>query len=171
VVRTSIDNLDVGDWIEVGGHAGEIKENGLLTTTLYAIDLANGVYRHTGRRISFPNSVFLSEPVQQVPKLTFILHSFQITLATLERIDEQSSAAKTALQDLTEPFAKEASDEAAKAKKRLDSDFTDGGSTVELATNDTGQPRLKVRVFCPVEKAGEIEQAMIIKVLTPAKGP
>src|SRR5690606_40468226 len=57
----------IGDWVEIGGHSGQVIDEMLLVTQLQEIEPRE--YRYTGRVINVPNALLLTQPV--------INHSFR----------------------------------------------------------------------------------------------
>ncbi|QVL56074.1 MAG: mechanosensitive ion channel family protein [Simkaniaceae bacterium] len=63
VVRFRGKLFDIGDRIEVGEVRGDVIDTTLLSTTVEEVGRGASNHLYTGRRISFSNSIFLSQPV------------------------------------------------------------------------------------------------------------
>ena len=63
VVRFRGKFFDIGDRIEVGEVRGDVIDTTLLSTTVEEVGRGASNHLYTGRRISFSNSIFLSQPV------------------------------------------------------------------------------------------------------------
>ncbi len=165
VVRTSLDNTDIGDWVEIDGIAGEVAQNALLTTTFYVLDLKDGSYGYSGRKLTVPNSLFLTTKVFHVPKGAFVLHGFKITFENLLHLRERIAIIKQALADATAPFAGKIAEEAAAFAKRNEADIGDGGYGIHMTTSDLGKPMLHISLLCPAKEANRVQQYVTETVL------
>lgn len=76
--KMSVRPFDIGDRIEVKGIKGDVVEHNLLSTTVYEIGPGREVHQYTGKSITFPNSVLLSEPLIREAKNRFVLHTFTV---------------------------------------------------------------------------------------------
>jgi len=63
VVRFRGKLFDIGDRIEIGEVRGDVIDTTLLSTTVEEVGRGASNHLYTGRRISFSNSIFLSQPV------------------------------------------------------------------------------------------------------------
>ncbi len=109
--RMSSNAFQVGDRINVGNIRGDVIDPGLLSTTV--LEVAQG-HQRTGRTISIPNSLFLTEPILN-ESLTgeFMLHLMKIPadrdsdLADLERkvLAAANQACADFINDVRRPIA------------------------------------------------------------------
>lgn len=111
VYRLSSNAFQVGDRINVGGIRGDVIDPGILSTTV--LEVGQG-HQRTGRTISIPNSLFMTEPVLN-ESLTgeYMLHLLTIPvdrdadLAALEvlALDAANEACKDFIDDVRRPIA------------------------------------------------------------------
>ena len=111
VYRLSSNAFQVGDRINVGGIRGDVIEPGLLSTTVLEVGAG---HQRTGRTISIPNSMFMTEPVLN-ESLTgeYMLHLLTIPvdrgadLAKVERraLRAANDACRDFIDDVRRPIA------------------------------------------------------------------
>jgi small-conductance mechanosensitive channel len=111
VYRLSSNAFQVGDRINVGGIRGDVIDPGFLSTTV--LEVAQG-HQRTGRTISIPNSLFMTEPVLN-ESLTgeYMLHLLTIPvdrsadLAAIERraLRAANDACADFIDDVRRPIA------------------------------------------------------------------
>jgi hypothetical protein len=63
VVRHASNSYSLGDHIEVGNIRGRVVDIGLLSTTVMEIGPQHNAHQMTGRALTFPNSLLLSNAV------------------------------------------------------------------------------------------------------------
>lgn len=163
-VRTSIDTVDIGDWVSISGLEGEVTENALLTTTIMCVDLHGGTYEYTGRQVAIPNSLFLTTPVHLVPRNDFVQHSFAITVAPLVDAHALIKKAKEFIDQESKSFTAEAAKAAKKINVNTVSDFPNPAPLVTLSTTEAGNQVIKVRWFCPLTEACRLEQNLRLAI-------
>ena len=111
VYRLSSNAFQIGDRINVGAIRGDVIDPGLLSTTV--LEVGKG-HQRTGRTISIPNSLFMTEPVLN-ESLTgeFMLHLLTIPvdrdadLAAIERraLRAANDACADFIDDVRRPIA------------------------------------------------------------------
>lgn len=77
-VRANSRAFSIGDRIQVGSIRGEVIDATLMTTTVLEV---GRTHVRTGRTISIPNGVFLTEPViNETRNHKYVLHTFVISV-------------------------------------------------------------------------------------------
>jgi len=156
--------FSVGDWIEVGGHSGEVIEESLFSTTLQEVDPRD--YELTGRAIWLPNSLFLSQPVvNQNFRKRFIFHQF--TLHWEPVIDAEAAAGRirAAVDAKAAEFADLAHRYAKVIEKSWGAHFRSPEPRVRVRVTELAKLAFEVSLFCPREKAAEVEDAAVRAML------
>ena len=132
------------------------------------VDLKGGTYDYTGRQVSIPNSLFLTAPVHQIPRNEFILHCFGITLEPSIDTPALMAVAKEFIENASVPFIESAKEAAKSIKVKTVTDFPNPEPVVSLTTTDIGKQIIRVRWFCPLEKASQLEQELRTILITEA---
>ncbi len=150
----------IGDWISIGERFGEVIECNFLTTTIQEIE--SRYYTSTGRTITIPNSVFLS---QSVVNQNFIrryrFHRFAITIEPdAFPMDAQEKLLKR-IESITEPFLETARRYNSMLEKRTGIDIPDANATVDFSTSDLAKIVTTICIFCPTEEIAMLEKAMM----------
>jgi small-conductance mechanosensitive channel len=156
--------FSVGDWIEVGGHSGEVIEESLFSTTLQEVDPRD--YELTGRAIWLPNSLFLSQPVVNHNfRKRFIFHQFTLywepvidAEAAAERIRAAVDAKAAEFADLAHRYAKV-------IEKSWGAHFRSPEPGVRIRVTELAKLAFEVSLFCPRDKAAAIEDAAVLAML------
>lgn len=78
VLRAASNSYSIGDRIEIAGHRGDVIDFGLFSTTILEV---GQVHRRTGRAVTIPNSVLLTQAViNESFTDEYVLHSFELPL-------------------------------------------------------------------------------------------
>src|SRR5690625_4030932 len=97
--------FDIGDWVEIGGHAGEIIDATMLGTTLQEIEPRE--YRYSGRTVTVPNSHLLTQPViNHNFRKRFLQHEFTLWTPSGADVSRIGTAIERALAAEAEEFSK-----------------------------------------------------------------
>jgi small-conductance mechanosensitive channel len=147
----------IGDWVEIGGHSGEVIDETLFVTVLQEIEKRE--YRYTGRTIAVPNStLFTQSVINHNFRKRFLEHEFTLYVpadAPAARIAEAITAALNAEFETFEAVARRY---AAVIEKRAGLRLPDVAPTVRIETNIYGNIGFRCALFCPRDRAAEVEQ-------------
>lgn len=81
-LRASGGSFRVGDRIEVVGIRGDVLDIGPLTTAVLEVGPGQSIHQRTGRKITLPNSVFLTNAVtNETMSDEFVLHVLRVPVA------------------------------------------------------------------------------------------
>jgi small-conductance mechanosensitive channel len=155
----------IGDWVEIGGHSGEVIDETLFVTQLQEIEKRE--YRYTGRTVAVPNSMLLTQPViNHNFRKRFLEHEFTLHApADAPALSIRDAIAK-ALDAEFATFDTVARRYAAVIEKRAGVRLPDVAPTVRIETNIYGILGFRCALFCPRERAGDIEQVAARAMLT-----
>ena len=148
----------IGDWVEIGGHSGEVIDETLFVTQLQEIEKRE--YRYTGRTIAVPNSHLLTQPViNHHFRKRFLEHEFTLYTATDAPALAIRDAITAALEAEFAEFETVARRYAGVIEKRTGLELPDVAPTVRIETNIYGNIGFRCALFCPRERAAGIEQS------------
>jgi small-conductance mechanosensitive channel len=165
VWRSAARPFSIGDWVEIGGHSGEVIDETLLVTDLQEIDRAE--FRYTGRTIAVPNAMLLSAPVVNHNfRKNFILHEFTIHSEPNPKAAEVRDAVTAALTQAMASFGETARRYAGVIERRAGVKLPDTAPAVRLGTNEFGKIAYRVAIFCPRERVVEMEQIAMLAWLS-----
>lgn len=166
VLRATGNVFSIGDRIEIGNHRGDVIDYTVLTTTILEIGPGRSFHMHTGRTITFPNSILLTTPVVNESSMEqYLVHVFSVPL----RADEDWRRAERVLLEAAMAECGPFLEEARRHMERLEE--THGFSSpspyprVAVQIADPGTVNLLVRVPAPVGRQGRVEQAILRRFL------
>ena len=156
LVRGVSGSFSSGDWIEIGPHSGEVTDQNLVTTTLMEIDPADMSY--TGRSVTAPNSLFLTTPViNHRHRKRFVHHEFVIHSEPLPNPMAARGAILAGLETASAEFREVADRYAQFIEHRMALHLPGVAPEVRMRTTEFGKFRFEARLFCPRERAAEME--------------
>lgn len=145
-----------GDWIEVGPHSGEVAEQTLVSTTLLEIDPVH--FTTTGRTVTAPNSLFLTTPViNHRHRRNFVHHEFVIWAEPFPDPAAGRAAILRGLETAAAEFRDIAERYASFIEHRMSLKLPPTAPEVHLRSTEFGKYRFECRLFCPRERAVEME--------------
>jgi small-conductance mechanosensitive channel len=148
----------IGDWVEIGGHSGEVIDETMFVTQLQEIEKRE--YRYTGRTIAVPNSHLLTQPViNHHFRKRFLEHEFTLYTTADAPALAMRDAITAALDAEFAQFETVARRYGAVIEKRTGLELPDVAPTVRIETNVYGNIGFRCALFCPRERAAEIEQS------------
>ena len=166
--RISANAFEVGDRINIAGIRGDVIDTGLLGTLV--LEVAQG-HQRTGRTISIPNSLFMTEPVLNESLAgEYMLHLMTIPvdrdadLAAIER------TALTAAQEACAEFLDDVRRPMASRYRRhgLTPPIVDPRITYQVVDKNT--VNILLRIPTPIRLERHVEQRVLRAVLNVPKG-
>ena len=166
--RISANAFEVGDRINIAGIRGDVIDTGLLGTLV--LEVAQG-HQRTGRTISIPNSLFMTEPVLNESLASeYMLHLMTIPvdrgadLAAIERkaLTAAQEACAGFLDDVRRPIA------ARYRRHGLTPPIVDPRITYQVVDKTT--VNLLLRIPTPIRLERQVEQHVLRAVLDVPEG-
>lgn len=147
----------IGDWVQVGEYAGEVSATDWIKMTILEVDLKR--YQYTGKTLYIPNNTLISSPIKNLNFLRrYVTHHFTITRD--EDINPYvfiDTLRKKALEKCAD-FHDVAARYNQIIERRLDVKIQGPEPTLEVGTNDVGHTQIRCTIFCPTDRALDIEQ-------------
>lgn len=158
IVRSTSGSFAAGDWIEVSGHSGEVGEYSLVSTSLLEFNADRMEY--TGRLITIPNSLFLSNVVVNHEfRKKFVFHEFTLYSELIPDVEGARRAILASLEGEAAAFEDVADRYAALIERRMGVHLPPAAPRVRVRITASVKYGFEVTVFCPRERALEIEGA------------
>ncbi|MDH5552976.1 MAG: mechanosensitive ion channel family protein, partial [Nitrosomonas sp.] len=169
LLRAGSGTFSINDWIEVGPHRGEVIDYNIFSTTLQELDKKPNNYTFTGKTIVVPNSLFLSEPVKNLNfSKRYVFHSFNIVIEPSVNISKLCHWIAAEIDSFSVEFIEVAKRYNTYIEKHTGVDFPGAEPRIIISTNEYAKHIITVIVFCPTEKATELEQQITFGVLEQA---
>jgi len=166
ILRAGTGAFTIGDWIEVGDNRGEVIDYNIFSTTLQELDKAPNDYSFTGKTIVIPNSLFLSEPIKNLNFFKrYVFHRFSIVVDPHLSTADIERWIVTETNALSIDFIEIARRYNAFIENRTGVDVPGPEPRIMISTNEYAKRIITVIVFCPTEKAAELEQHITQGVL------
>lgn len=149
----------IGDWVQVGDYFGEVHSNDWAKLTLLEVNPDD--YQYTGKTLYLPNSQLITSTIKNLNFLKrYTMHHFTIvrdgSVNPFEFIDELVIKANHYCED----FSDVANRYNQLIENRLDVNIAGPEPHIQVATSDSGDTQMFFTIFCPTERALEIEQKL-----------
>jgi small-conductance mechanosensitive channel len=155
----------IGDWIQVGKNYGEVHSTDWAKLTL--LEVNKDSYQYTGKTLYLPNSLLITSVIKNLNFLKrYAMHHFTIvrddSINPFEFIDELNEKARLYCSDFNEIAVRYNQ----LIEHRLDIVIEGPDPHIQVATSELGDTQVIFTIFCPTEKALEIEQKLTADFLT-----
>ena len=155
----------VGDWIQVGNHYGEVSS--LDWAKIAMLEINKYDYHYTGKSLYLPNSQLITTPVKNLNFLKrYAVHHFTVTRDNsvnpyefIQQLKENASA-------YCADFIEVATRYNQLIENRLEIHIAGPEPHIQIATSELGDTQIIFTVFCPTDKAMEIEQKLTSDVFS-----
>lgn len=155
----------IGDWIEVNDSIGEVTATDWIKCTLLEIDPYT--YDYTGKTLFIPNNKLITLPIKNLNfHKRYVSHRIVLTrdhcVNVYSFIDEVTQRALAYCDDFFDVAVRYNQ----MLQRRLDVNIAGPEPHLEINTTDLGETRVTITIFCPTERAIEIEQKITKDFMT-----
>jgi small-conductance mechanosensitive channel len=159
VYITSSRPFRIGDWIQVGEDYGEVHSTDWAKLTLLEVDI--DAYEYTGKTLYLPNSKLITSAIKNLNFLKrYAMHHFTITRdATVNPfifLDELYIKAFEYCADFNDVAIRYNQI----IESRLDVNIAGPDPKIQVATSEIGDTQVLFTIFCPTDRAMDIEQSI-----------
>ncbi|ENM5779756.1 mechanosensitive ion channel family protein [Vibrio mimicus] len=159
IQRASSRSFRIGDWIEVGTVCGEVIEHNLMATVIQEIDLHHGQYNYTGKTATLPNSMFFSYPVKNLNFMKrYVFHNFKIVVPEFVNLFPLVPVLHEKIEEHFAHFMEVARRYNTVIERHAGVDLPSAEPHIEISSSSTGEQVVHVMIFCPTERANQLEQ-------------
>ena len=149
----------IGDWIQVGDSYGEVHSIDWAKLTLLEVNI--DAYEYTGKTLYVPNSKLITSSIKNLNFLKrYAMHHFTITrdgsvnpFVFLEELYEKAHSYCADFNDVAIRYNQ-------LIENRLDVHIAGPEPHIQVATSEIGDTQLLFTIFCPTDRALEIEQSL-----------
>jgi small-conductance mechanosensitive channel len=149
----------IGDWVQVGEYFGEVAETDWIKTTLHEIDMQT--YQLSRKTIFIPNNKLITSSIKNLNFIKrFVTHHFTI-------VRRESINPYPIYEDLlnnAKHYCEEFQDVAGRynfaIERKLDAKISGPEPEIHFCTTNIGDFKARITLFCPTEKALEIEHKL-----------
>jgi small-conductance mechanosensitive channel len=155
----------IGDWIQVGDYFGEVAETDWIKTTLHEID-AN-TYQFSRKTVFIPNNKLITSSIKNLNfSKRYVTHHFVIvrkeSLNPYSIYDAITKKAKHYCEDFSDVAVRYNS----VIERKLDAQISGPEPEIHFGTTEIGEFKARFTLFCPIEKALEIEHKLTKDFMT-----
>ena len=155
----------IGDWIQVGDYYGEVHSTDWAKLTLLEVNI--DAYEYTGKTLYLPNSQLITSSIKNLNFLKrYAMHHFTITrdgsVNPFVFFDELYVKAYEYCADFKDVAIRYNQ----LIESRLDVNIAGPDPHIQIATSEMGDTQVLFTIFCPTERAMEIEQSLTADFMT-----
>lgn len=166
VVRFRGKLFDIGDRIEVGEVRGDVIDTTLLSTTVEEVGRGASNHLYTGRRISFSNSIFLSQPVINE---SFLENYTMIRMEIPLKLEADWKGGKCLLLKIAEeeaaPYLEQSRRRMAQMERRRGMQLPSVEPRVTIGLPEVDKVVLHLRMPSPTHLKERLEQVVLCRFL------
>jgi small-conductance mechanosensitive channel len=149
----------IGDWIEVDQFVGEVSATDWIKSTLLEVDIKT--YEYTGKSLFIPNNKLMTSPIKNLNFLKrYATHHFSIVrdqsvnpYGIIQKVIKNAKAYCADFHDVAVRYNQ-------MIERRLDVKIAGPEPKIKISTSELGDTVVEITIFCPTERAIEIQQAI-----------
>lgn len=149
----------IGDWIQVGSHYGEVHSSDWAKLTLLEVNKHD--YQYTGKTLYVPNSQLITSVIKNLNFLKrYAMHQFTIVrddsvnpFVFIDSLHEKANLYCVEFKEVAIRYNQ-------LIENRLDINIAGPEPHIQVATSELGDTQVIFSIFCPTDKALEIEQKL-----------
>lgn len=166
LVRSITNSYELGDIIEIGGMRGRVQDITMLGTTLIEIGPRHDSHQLTGKAVTFPNSLLLTQSVVR-ENFTgdFVMHIVNVPLPYSVRPAHAERLLQEIAADVCAPWLEDARRHMAMLEHKLLMDTPSVEPRIALQPTSEKEYRLIVRIALPPRERQRAEQAILRRFL------
>lgn len=155
----------IGDWIQVDNYYGEVHSTDWAKLTILEVNI--DAYEYTGKTLYLPNSKIITASIKNLNFLKrYAMHHFTITrdqsVDPFVFLDELYVKAQGYCADFREVAIRYNQ----LIESRLDVSIAGPEPHIQIATSELGDTQVIFTIFCPTERAMDIEQRLTSDFMT-----
>lgn len=156
---TSTSPFRIGDWVQTGPFCGEVTSTDWAKLTMLEID--QNSYGYTGRTLYIPNNQLITQPIKNLNFLKrYVSHQFSITMNNSYPPYKNKAKLLEKAKEYCADFHNVAERYNTLIQNRLDVLLPGPAPSITIATTEMGRIKTSFVIFCPTEKAVEIQEKL-----------
>lgn len=165
-LKISTRSFMIGDRIEINGISGDVVDQTLLGTQIMEVGPGPGLHQYTGRTITVPNSMFLTQPITN-HNITrdYAIVNFTVPIKLEDDYQQAEQWLLEATNEVCEPFLEDARKHWAREQENL-VDLPSVDPRVSISMISPDQVNLIVRMPVPTHQRGGNSQQVLRKYLS-----
>ncbi|QBJ79835.1 mechanosensitive ion channel domain-containing protein [Aquitalea sp. USM4] len=166
VVRHASNSYSLGDHIEVGNIRGRVVDIGLLSTTVMEIGPQHNAHQMTGRALTFPNSLLLSQAVIRENYMgDYVMHIINVPVGYQIPPTRAQHLLLTAAEEHCQQHVAAAKVHMERMAERYLVDTPSVEPRIGMQAVDEKRYQLILRIAIPAKERQRIEQAIIYQFM------
>ncbi|AXK40277.1 mechanosensitive ion channel domain-containing protein [Crenobacter cavernae] len=168
-LRTMSNAFSIGDHIEIGGHRGRVVDINLFSTTIMEIGPRHDAHFITGRAVSLPNSLLLTQPVISENFMgDIVMHVITLPLSYERNPNRMEAVLLAIATDICSPFLVAAERHMLHIEARHLLDTPSVQPRIAFLPVDDKRYQLMLRVAIPANERNRVEQAILHRFMQEA---